>query len=340
MNIFLLLSAVLYAAGTVSTTPAHKKHTTPAANPDPTATTFTPQFRQADPVGLQDVCATVHSPAKNQTTIAFQAFRTARLYMLAAIINEEPTHSELTEASKWQLGETLKLLKLAKRLNKHDQAHHGIRRKWYRKRHRWLNFKIKVAKKLIHHGLPSWPQLAKVMEWFKKRSGKTMAKWKKVNARIDKRLGNEPPRKAAATVDAAGKLPVEPLVTPAGTPATVDDLIVHDEPVETKLTKAQILEKVEKETPPQPDTPAQPAPAAAGEKKVDAIMDKAVDDAVAKSLNKKKKKAAPYLPKVPLLKASPNEVSDEIIQKLGLRSELDVAKVDVLLKDIETHRVC
>src|SRR5262245_25696382 len=88
-------------------------------------------------------CQSSQSPAYAKTKEAFEGMKNARLYMLAAIINSDPTHAELQEAAKWQLGQVKELVTQASSLNDQDGAF--PRHIWYAAKLKWLNVEVAAA---------------------------------------------------------------------------------------------------------------------------------------------------------------------------------------------------
>jgi len=294
MKPLVFISAILLFVGIV--------HASPATTPLPEFKDIKPSVVDAQKVGVDDLCAANHSPAKNQTKLAFEAFKTAVLYMFASVINAEPTHSELQEAASWQLGQTQDIIKQALDVVIKDKS--GIRRDWYTLKLRWLNFKVRVAKGLIGFGLPSWPWLGKVVEWLKKQVQTLKDKWNSFKDTVKGWFGFGD--KKAADPAASGSPPV-----------AAKETIVKIPPVNAGVSTEELTKKIEAETP----TKGQ--------------MDAAVKTALDKSLLNEKN-----LPNRPLIKANEQPLSDEVMAKIKKQVETEIAKTDFLIAQLDTAKVC
>jgi hypothetical protein len=279
---------------------------TPKARQElPAFKTITPTVVDGKHVELKDVCSTKHSPAREKTIEAFKAFRTAKLYMLAAIINANPTHDELQQAAVWQLGQVDEIRLAAKALNCKDTS--KIRHKWYKSRLRWLHFKTRLAKALCAFGLPSWPKLG---EWINKMR-------KKPNTLNDRIKGASDKFQAWAESCRQHKH-VKSFTEPP--PKEVKEAVEHmlddtDKPANTEEVKKQVEAEI---------------PAAKG---MEAAVNKAVE---VSPLNKN-------LPSLPLMRASEHELSPEIqaeLQKKMGTQQLEVAKIDVTIQSLDLTVLC
>lgn len=125
----------------------------------------------ASPAPDASSCALNDSPAYAATKAAFEGFKNARMYILGSIVNDEPTHSELQAASKWQLGEVQKSYDQAKSANNGDAK--WARKEFYAAKLAFLEVELKVANKMVNHGLPKFPWLGKAISW-------AQDKWKKI----------------------------------------------------------------------------------------------------------------------------------------------------------------
>jgi hypothetical protein len=308
----LVLSSSLLLAGIAFARPADTT-TAPVVVPEVKIPTPNPSFvtTTAKPVTNEDLCAVSHSPAKAQVKEAFKAFKTAFTYMLGAIINANPTHDELQEAAKWQLGQTEEIIKTAKQALKLDVSE--IRQKWYKLRLRWLSFKIAVSKKLLEQGLPSWPWLGKVVQWLKEKRDQLVKAWNDFKTKLGSWFGSGTTTPAPTTPPTT----TDPTKTPA---AEVLKLKV-DEKVVVSLSTEELKAEIKKE-----------APAAEGPLDPAAVTAAANKSPMAKT--------NPIVPSTPLIKANDQVVSDEVLKKLGLDIQLDAAKIDVILEDIDTRKLC
>jgi len=351
----LLFASIIYAAPgdtpTVTTetpAPVVNKDEAPVSNKPslPVITNFDPKIDVASPVGKEDLCSTNRSPAQKQVVLAFRAFHTAKLYMLGAIINENPTHDELQEAAKWQLGQTEEIAKVAKDLNNRDRS--AIRKGWYKSRLRWLRFKIKVARKLIERGLPCWPKLGKFVTWFK-------AKREKMRKRMDrwnKKLGNLFHRKKAKK-DKGDKKDdkSEPSTTPPSTttptttpptttpPTTSEPTTTEPNTIPPALLSEEDAKKLVLEVPKTEVVVSKEEL----KKEIEAIAPTSEAREAAANVaadNSPMAKNNPNFPSAALIQASGNVVSEEVLEKLGLSVQEENAKVEVILEEIDTTKLC
>ena len=145
-------------------------------------------------------CALSESPAFPSTKAAFEGFKNARLYIMGSIVNDDPTHTELMEAAKWQLGQVHKKLDEAVAANQGD-AKLG-RKIFYEGKLDFLKLELNIADKMVNHGLPKYPWLGKVINW-------AQGKWKKIKELWNKWFG--------------GKSTDTPAATPAPTSSTIND---------------------------------------------------------------------------------------------------------------------
>jgi hypothetical protein len=134
-------------------------------------------------------CQSSASPAYDVTRQAFEGMKSARLYMLGAIINADPTHAELQEAAKWQLGQVRELMTKAYDANAKDSSF--ARREWFKIKLGWLKFEVSVAEGILAVGLPSLPWLGKLYEWSKKMLDDLKSAWKKFWSIFHLEQGNE-----------------------------------------------------------------------------------------------------------------------------------------------------
>jgi hypothetical protein len=87
---------------------------------------------------------------------AYDTMRNTNLYMFGSIINEEPTHTELQEASKYMIDNVLPpQIEEAKKLNALDKK--WARKSFIQSKVAFLEYEVKVAKKLLGKGLPKYP---------------------------------------------------------------------------------------------------------------------------------------------------------------------------------------
>jgi len=159
-------------------------------------------------------CHSKHSPAKNQTALAYAAFKNAKLYMLGSIINAEPTHSQLQKAAEWQLNQTEKIFATAVGLNAKDE--NTIRRDWYKFKLHFLKTEMKIARYFLKKGLPSCPWLGKVYNWLKDQFEKVKAGWHKFWNKV------------------TGK--TDPPATPPAAPAKPTTTVSFDGPIPPTIT--------------------------------------------------------------------------------------------------------
>jgi len=122
-------------------------------------------------------CKASNSPAFDPTKTAFEAFKNAELYMLGSIINDDPTHTELEEAAKWQIGKVKDQIAKAEVSNNADA--NWARKTWFKVKIGWLKFEIKVAETMLAAELPKFPWLGKLYEWGKKKWADFKDAWKK-----------------------------------------------------------------------------------------------------------------------------------------------------------------
>jgi len=86
----------------------------------------------------------------------YEVMKNANLYLFGAIINEEPTHSELQEAAKYMINEVLPpAIAEAKKLNAGDKK--WARKSFIQSKIAFLEYEAKVALKMIAKGLPKYP---------------------------------------------------------------------------------------------------------------------------------------------------------------------------------------
>jgi len=122
-------------------------------------------------------CRASNSPAFDPTKTAFESFKNAELYMLGSVINNDPTHTELEEAAKWQIGQVKGLITKAEATNNADS--NFARKTWFKVKIDWLKLEIKVAETMIAAELPKFPWLGKLYEWGKKEWGSFKDAWNK-----------------------------------------------------------------------------------------------------------------------------------------------------------------
>lgn len=128
-----------------------------------------------------DPCKSDVSPAFEQTKAAFEGLKNGVLFVLGSLMNAEPTHSELIEAAKWQMGEVERLRNEAKTANAADKS--DSRRRFFSLKLNWLSVEVSVVNALIKAGVPSWPWLGKAYEWAKNAWSKLKGAW---NSFVDK----------------------------------------------------------------------------------------------------------------------------------------------------------
>jgi len=145
-------------------------------------------FVAARPRPAEGECKMNDSPAYAQTKASFEGFKNARMYILGSIINDDPTHLELQEAAKWQLGEVQKSYDAAKAANDGDTK--WLRKQFYATKLMFLKVEMGIANKMVNKGLPKLPWLGKVYNW-------VQGKWKKIKEWWEKLFGKKDPKPAA-----------------------------------------------------------------------------------------------------------------------------------------------
>jgi len=134
----------------------------------------------ASPAPVAEVaadCKASSSPAFDPTKTAFASFKNAELYMLGSIINDEPTHTELEEAAKWQIGQVKTQIAKAESINSADS--NWARKTWYKVKIGWLKLEIDVADTMIAAELPKFPWLGKLYTWGQKEWASFKDAWNK-----------------------------------------------------------------------------------------------------------------------------------------------------------------
>jgi len=318
MKPLVLISTLFLFAGLI--------YATPAGTPLPEFKAITPEVKDAPKVSQEDICSVKHSPAKVQTKLAMEGFRTGVLYMFASLINAEPTHAELSQAANWQMDQTIEILKQAQAMNKLD-AKSPLRKKWYSIRLKWLHFKIKVAKGIIGFGIPSWPWLGKIVDkvknskifqWLQAQTAKLKEKWNSFKSWFG--FGSSTPATPATPETPA--TPATPATTATeGAPAKVpiQDTIVHTGPgpLDSTVDKAALAAAIEKEVP------------AAGQE--DAAVKAKLDKSIFNKNN---------IPKRSLMKAHVQPLDDAFVAKLQKQIETEIAKTDIIIEQLDTAKVC
>jgi len=122
-------------------------------------------------------CQASSSPAFDPTKTAFASFKNAELYMLGSIINDDPTHTELEEAAKWQLGQVKTQISKAQVSNNADS--NWARKTWFKVKLGWLNLEIDIAETMLAAELPKFPWLGKLYQWGSKKWAAFKDAWKK-----------------------------------------------------------------------------------------------------------------------------------------------------------------
>jgi len=165
-------------------------------------------------------CSLNDSPAYAATKAAYDGFKNARMYLLGSIVNDEPTHSQLQAAAKWQLGEVQKAYDQAKAANNGDSK--WARKEFYAAKLAFLEVEVKVSTALVNKGLPKFPWLGKAINW-------VQGKWKKIKELFQKWFGgkNDANKPAATTTPStpskpATTAPVTAPVTTAPVTATTN----------------------------------------------------------------------------------------------------------------------
>jgi hypothetical protein len=125
----------------------------------------------------QQPCQSSASPAHDITKEAFEMFKTAKTYMLGSLVNAEPTHTELQEASAWQLSQVKEKIGQASALNDRDTSF--ARREFYRVKLGWLKLEVNMATKMTAVGIPSWPWLGDAFNWVSTKWGNFVGAWNK-----------------------------------------------------------------------------------------------------------------------------------------------------------------
>jgi len=120
-------------------------------------------------------CDLTRSPALNDTKKAFATFKNAVQYVLGSIINAEPTHTQLSGAATWAIGNAKKSIATARALNKGDP--HFFRRSFIKGELIFLDSEIFVTEELIANGLPSYPWMGKAYAWIQGEITKIKAAW-------------------------------------------------------------------------------------------------------------------------------------------------------------------
>jgi len=323
MKPLVLISTLFLFAGLI--------YATPAGTPLPEFKSITPKVEDAPKVSQEDICSVKHSPAKAQTKLAMEGFRTGVLYMFASLINAEPTHAELSQAANWQMDQTIEILKQAQAMNKLDTKS-PLRKKWFSIRLKWLHFKIKVAKGIIGFGIPSWPWLgdivnkvkeSKIFKWLQTQTAKLKEKFESLKTYIKSWFGGSTPETPATpATPATPETPATP-AAPAGgaAPATVpiQDTIVRTGPgpLDATIDKAKLAEAIEKEVP------------AAGQE--DAAVKAKLDKSIFNKNN---------IPKRSLMKAHVQPLDDAFVAKLQKQIETEIAKTDIIIEQLDTAKVC
>jgi len=129
------------------------------------------------------VCKTA-SEAYNATRDAFKSFKNCQLYMMASIINDDPTHTELQEAAKWAIKQVPAAIKKASDLNDPDPK--WARKEFIKAKLAFLKFEIKIANQMLTKGLPKEPWLGKAFNW-------AAAVWPKLRDLWETITGHHPP---------------------------------------------------------------------------------------------------------------------------------------------------
>jgi hypothetical protein len=124
-----------------------------------------------------ETCYTNEAPAYAKTKEALTNLKNAYLYIAAALINANPTHDEMIEATRYTLDTVEKLERDAERLNVDDPK--TLRRKYYQLKLDALRVKINIAHDMVYVGVPSWPWLGKSIEWLR-------TSWNKIKASVKK----------------------------------------------------------------------------------------------------------------------------------------------------------
>jgi len=171
-----------------------------------TAALFTPSAAQDDRVSAfaaltatpPSVCQTAHQ-GYNKTRDAFAAFRNLELYILGSIINDDPTHSELQQAAKWQITQVPPLIAAAKALNAPDP--HWARKEFISAKLAFLNFEMKYAQKMLDKGIPKMPWMGKAFNWAGAVWGKLRDLWQTILTGPPPPVDPKHPPKPPAGVD-------------------------------------------------------------------------------------------------------------------------------------------
>ena len=86
----------------------------------------------------------------------YETMRNCNLYMFGAIVNDEPTHTELQEAAKYMVELALPpIIEEAKKMNAVDKK--WARKSFIQSKIAFLEYQSGVVKKMLKKGLPKYP---------------------------------------------------------------------------------------------------------------------------------------------------------------------------------------
>jgi hypothetical protein len=120
----------------------------------------------------------------------YETMKNANLYLFAAVINDEPTHTELQEAAKYMITTALPpSIEEAKKLNAGDKK--WARKSFIQSKIAFLEFEAKVAMKMIAKGLPKYPWVSEAIKIASDIFPKMQELWKLIKNKGKK---PEPPK--------------------------------------------------------------------------------------------------------------------------------------------------
>jgi len=199
----LLFASLAFAASTfASPHPVNTPTPAPATSPPTTSPpTTSPPAKPATPqVDPNTSCALSAGPAFTKTKEGLDAYMVCIKFMIGSIINDDPTHSQLIKASKWQLGQVRAKAADAHKANDDDPK--WIRQDYFAAKLAFLDFEVDVTEEILNQGLPKYPWLGKALNWAQAKWNDMKGWWNKVWGSGAK--GGKPgvPKKSATTAAA------------------------------------------------------------------------------------------------------------------------------------------